>query len=124
MLRRPPRSTRTDTFFPYTTLFRSAIFLLSVMDAVIKWLAPDYPTMQIVFFRSLFGLLPLAVLVTRAGGVAALRTGRPGGPLLRGLLSLGAAGLRSEERSVGKECVRPCRCRGSPFHYKKQTNIT
>src|SRR3546814_15087813 len=23
MLRRPPRSTRTDTFFPYTTLFRS-----------------------------------------------------------------------------------------------------
>src|SRR3546814_8141762 len=24
MLRRPPRSTRTDTLFPYTTLFRSA----------------------------------------------------------------------------------------------------
>src|SRR3546814_21057967 len=23
MIRRPPRSTRTDTFFPYTTLFRS-----------------------------------------------------------------------------------------------------
>src|SRR3546814_3599380 len=27
MIRRPPRSTRTDTLFPYTTLFRS-IFLL------------------------------------------------------------------------------------------------
>src|SRR3546814_13386833 len=26
MLRRPPRSTRTDTLFPYTTLFRSVIF--------------------------------------------------------------------------------------------------
>src|SRR3546814_7453148 len=26
MLRRPPRSTRTDTLFPYTTLFRSYIF--------------------------------------------------------------------------------------------------
>src|SRR3546814_1607239 len=25
MIRRPPRSTRTDTLFPYTTLFRSKI---------------------------------------------------------------------------------------------------
>src|SRR3546814_3290870 len=25
MIRRPPRSTRTDTLFPYTTLFRSSI---------------------------------------------------------------------------------------------------
>src|SRR3546814_12186934 len=30
MLRRPPRSTRTDTLFPYTTLFRSE----AVADAV------------------------------------------------------------------------------------------
>src|SRR3546814_3651643 len=28
MIRRPPRSTRTDTLFPYTTLFRSARRLL------------------------------------------------------------------------------------------------
>src|SRR3546814_14007847 len=27
MIRRPPRSTRTDTLFPYTTLFRSAASL-------------------------------------------------------------------------------------------------
>src|SRR3546814_7013542 len=27
MIRRPPRSTRTDTLFPYTTLFRSNSFL-------------------------------------------------------------------------------------------------
>src|SRR3546814_6964590 len=26
MIRRPPRSTRTDTRFPYTTLFRSLLF--------------------------------------------------------------------------------------------------
>src|SRR3546814_10680500 len=26
MIRRPPRSTRTDTLFPYTTLFRSSSF--------------------------------------------------------------------------------------------------
>src|SRR3546814_8688165 len=28
MIRRPPRSTRTDTLFPYTTLFRSLVPLL------------------------------------------------------------------------------------------------
>src|SRR3546814_9836326 len=27
MIRRPPRSTRTDTLFPYTTLFRSLAFV-------------------------------------------------------------------------------------------------
>src|SRR3546814_14646472 len=34
MIRRPPRSTRTDTLFPYTTLFRSAKQLKS--DGSIK----------------------------------------------------------------------------------------
>src|SRR3546814_18803296 len=29
MIRRPPTSTRTDTLFPYTTLFRSNIVLLT-----------------------------------------------------------------------------------------------
>src|SRR3546814_19372349 len=28
MIRRPPRSTRTDTLFPYTTLFRSSELIL------------------------------------------------------------------------------------------------
>src|SRR3546814_5530064 len=28
MIRRPPRSTRTDTLFPYTTLFRSRILAI------------------------------------------------------------------------------------------------
>src|SRR3546814_20000412 len=30
MIRRPPRSTRTDTLFPYTTLFRSVTFAKAV----------------------------------------------------------------------------------------------
>src|SRR3546814_5336108 len=35
MIRRPPRSTRTDTLFPYTTLFRSDMDKLRyVFDAV------------------------------------------------------------------------------------------
>src|SRR3546814_1272662 len=29
MIRRPPRSTRTDTLFPYTTLFRSGVVFLA-----------------------------------------------------------------------------------------------
>src|SRR3546814_18244661 len=32
------------------------------------------------------------------------------------------AGQRSEERSVGKECVSKCRSRGSPIHKKKNSN--
>src|SRR3546814_9471817 len=31
MIRRPPRSTRTDTLFPYTTLFRSISGLVLVL---------------------------------------------------------------------------------------------
>src|SRR3546814_15785542 len=43
MIRRPPRSTRTDTLFPYTTLFRSLIeanmmSLIRNADIVPKWL--------------------------------------------------------------------------------------
>src|SRR3546814_6210369 len=35
MIRRPPRSTRTDTLFPYTTLFRAPLFwLLSQLHAL------------------------------------------------------------------------------------------
>src|SRR3546814_18480849 len=30
MIRRPPRSTRTDTLFPYTTLFRSESYFLAM----------------------------------------------------------------------------------------------
>src|SRR3546814_8856196 len=41
MIRRPPRSTRTDTLFPYTTLFRSAAARAAVnraeADAAIDW---------------------------------------------------------------------------------------
>src|SRR3546814_4660187 len=41
MIRRPPRSTRTDTLFPYTTLFRSHVPLatLEVDEAVLLLVA-------------------------------------------------------------------------------------
>src|SRR3546814_20390983 len=40
MIRRPPRSTRTDTLFPYTTLFRSAATAPVPPD---RWRRPHKP---------------------------------------------------------------------------------
>src|SRR3546814_11539190 len=34
MIRRPPRSTRTDTLFPYTTLFRSDVVTLALASDI------------------------------------------------------------------------------------------
>src|SRR3546814_11940694 len=100
MIRRPPRSTRTDTLFPYTTLFRSGFDIVGVQVGQL-------------------GLRDLTNLVL--GQLADLLLVRNAGALLQasGLLdqlggrrSLG----RSEERRVGKECVSTCRSRWSPYH--------
>src|SRR3546814_2623180 len=37
MIRRPPRSTRTDTLFPYTTLFRSHLHHTVEMNPQLPW---------------------------------------------------------------------------------------
>src|SRR3546814_12273316 len=37
MIRRPPRSTRTDTLFPYTTLFRSIRVLREQPESEHNW---------------------------------------------------------------------------------------
>src|SRR3546814_19143376 len=38
MIRRPPRSTRTDTLFPYTTLFRSGyLYRIDELAADLPW---------------------------------------------------------------------------------------
>ena len=66
-----------------------AVMVFSTMDAFIKWLAPTYPVMEIVFFRSLFGLVPLLPMIMRQGR-AAIRTQRPFGQTLRALAGLGA----------------------------------
>src|SRR3546814_3898756 len=41
MIRRPPRSTRTDTLFPYTTLFRSVPEPLEITAYTVSAGAPD-----------------------------------------------------------------------------------
>src|SRR3546814_12168482 len=54
MLRRPPRSTRTDTLFPYTTLFRS-------LDGVMR-----KPKTALVIAGLIF--LTTAIPLSRLGG--------------------------------------------------------
>src|SRR3546814_2294289 len=57
MIRRPPRSTLTDTLFPYTTLFRSAAARRELLDArprvdqprpcdVVSWRRPRRPMVR------------------------------------------------------------------------------
>src|SRR3546814_10083486 len=46
MLRRPPRSTRTDTLFPYTTLFRSHSAVEKLNDA-----APQFSKSNACFWQ-------------------------------------------------------------------------
>src|SRR3546814_20476268 len=40
MIRRPPRSTRTDTLFPYTTLFRSDVVPLVALRIQLRIIGP------------------------------------------------------------------------------------
>jgi drug/metabolite transporter (DMT)-like permease len=67
-----------------------AVFLFSCMDALIKWAAADYPIGQIVFFRNAVALTPLFFYLRGGGGVGILRTSRPGGHVLRGVVGVSA----------------------------------
>src|SRR3546814_5838718 len=59
MIRRPPRSTRTDTLFPYTTLFRSLDWAPDTLD----W-APMTKDEQI-FDVAILGAGPAGSLLAR-----------------------------------------------------------
>src|SRR3546814_16471154 len=47
IIRRPPRSTRTDTLFPYTTLFRSVVYGTTDLDHQDKLHAPHASTEEL-----------------------------------------------------------------------------
>jgi len=47
--------------------------LLTMNDAVLKWLTGDYPVGQLLFIRGLFVLLAISVIIWRAGGFAVIR---------------------------------------------------
>src|SRR3546814_2374476 len=66
MIRRPPRSTRTDTLFPYTTLFRSLAYLMRAGE-------PDAMDRMVGFA---FGGLAIQLLQQgKSGRMVALRDG-------------------------------------------------
>src|SRR3546814_17098512 len=97
MRRRPPRSTRTDTLFPYTTLFRSHLRLKR---------GSQHPRGRISAHAACVGagvaLAHALVVLRRTEG--------------QHRLAIGYREKRSEERRVGKECVSTCRSRWSPYH--------
>jgi drug/metabolite transporter (DMT)-like permease len=68
-----------------------AVALFTIMDGFIKWLgSAGYPTMQLVFFRSLFAFLPLSVVLFRGPWRQQLVTRKPWAHLLRCLAGLTA----------------------------------
>src|SRR3546814_14252498 len=102
MVRRPPISTRTDTLFPYTTLFRSN-------DQGAANPAP-LPANTVHFSD-------VALLATTQSINAIPLTPSPMvGKSRAWLEGVTPSILRSEERRVGKECVSTCRSRWSPYH--------
>src|SRR3546814_1857236 len=93
MLRRPPRATRTDTLFPYTTLFRS----LRVGRGL------DAPGLDLFLRRDLHDLSVAVVSAFLAHAVrqlhgATLRTGRARG-LGQRVVRAPLPRLRSEEHT-------------------------
>src|SRR3546814_16519172 len=116
MIRRPPRSTRTDTLFPYTTLFRSVLYrdIWEINPPLWFWSA-----VPIQYAADLAGVSPFHILlpVTIAmGALSAILLGNLPGtlpPLRRMSILVLAFGLynRSDERRVGKKCVGTYRSR-------------
>src|SRR3546814_12835799 len=108
MIRRPPRSTRTDTLFPYTTLFRSQT---GGQDAGKRQGRPDQPARA--FERGCGGRESVDHRASADGGSAIAGFGRAAQQGAAGLeRGLGAhdrprtAGGRTEEGRGGKGWVR------------------
>src|SRR3546814_3477461 len=74
MLRRPPRSTRPDTRFPYTTRFRSIAFRPGATFAFVRWTSNDYGTVH--------SSIAIATAVAADAPYATLAFVRPGADLL------------------------------------------
>src|SRR3546814_20840493 len=112
MRRLPPRSTRTDTRFPYTTLFRS--------NSRRRGCQPRARKSAMRRRERRFAPFPRARAAARRPGMTDIAI-TPEIVAEHGLTPAGyQVILRSEERRVGKEGVRTVRSRWSPSHYKKK----
>ena len=61
----------------------SASATFTVGSALVKALTADFPVLEIVLFRSVVGFLAMLPMIVRGGGLAALKTRRPVGHVLR-----------------------------------------
>src|SRR3546814_14463763 len=105
MIRRPPRSTRTDTLFPYTTLFRSTIWRVTPTTPVAVPAAVAAPQ----------DAAPDADEMPDVGATSGAGTAPGAEPEAEPDASSDGTPIRSEERRVGKECVSTCRSRWSQY---------
>src|SRR3546814_17850928 len=105
-LRRPPRSTRTDTLIPYTPVFRACLAPLQP-DADTPRRPPAAP-------RSLHRTAPPCHAATLTNCAAALRRCPPAVPA-KAAESREEAG-RSEEQRIGKDGVWTRNIRWPPAH--------
>src|SRR3546814_11849432 len=119
MIRRPPRSTRTDTLFPYTTLFRShseAWRLQIGRELGASALGCECPPASAFGRRLLLYFAPkdthphLPTCAAVEGRKTEIRLSK--NPAFRQACDP----TRSEERRVGKECVSKCRSRWAALH--------
>src|SRR3546814_20053405 len=124
MIRRPPRSTRTDTLFPYTTLFRSLPFVGSELSQHDRWrdmAGLDRPYEAQHVFPLLTDDVGADTLAQQRGDGRIGRERRDRRePPVGEVAQARAEAERSDERRVGQECVRTCRYRWLPDHSKKK----
>lgn len=86
----PANSGRADRPLLGIAYMALGVFFLSVMDTITKYAVSQMTTPAIIAIRSVMVLAMLAPFVARAGGLAALKTGRPWGHIVRGLFGVGA----------------------------------
>src|SRR3546814_10649050 len=67
MLRPPPRSTRTDTLFPYTTLFRSDSNVV-VIEGDLEKGCPDQGPFDVILIGGTVAAIPPAITDLLADG--------------------------------------------------------
>jgi drug/metabolite transporter (DMT)-like permease len=64
--------------------------LFSIMDSLVKYLGGSYSPLEVVFFRGAIAFLPIALVIKARGGLALLRTRKPGSHALRCLIGIGS----------------------------------
>src|SRR3546814_5673066 len=72
MIRRPPRSTLTDTLFPYTTLFRSISHGVAAFGAFVETETTDDPVGQADADAAVFELAGLELGAAQDGAILGL----------------------------------------------------